>query len=91
MQIDLLPGDFDWTENGLHVYDSNGFAIFLSEPKTLEVSEEVAATMIPFIEGFRVHRGLNPDGSIPEPPAEEPIVPEPTVEEPITQPDNGGN
>lgn len=76
MQINLLAGDYDWTTEGSHVWDDNGFSMVLTEPKTIEVSNEVGATIVPFIEGFRVFRGLNPDGSVPEPAPAIPTIPD---------------
>lgn len=67
MQIQLLAGDHDWSVEGTHVLDENGFAVVLTEDKAVEVSEEVSSRILTIIEGCRVHRGLNPDGSVPEP------------------------
>jgi len=65
MQVNLVAGDNDWSTEGTHVLDDNSFAIVLSESKTIEVSEEVQARIMPIIEGCRVFRGLNPDGTVP--------------------------
>jgi hypothetical protein len=66
MQIQLVAGDHDWSLEGTHVLDDNGFALVLSEGKYLEVTQEVYDRIIPIVEGNRVFRGLNPDGSVPE-------------------------
>ena len=67
MLLTLIAGDHDWSLEGTHVLDGNGFAIVLSEGKELDVSEDVHARILPIIEGSRVCRGLNPDGSVPVP------------------------
>jgi hypothetical protein len=86
MLITLIAGDHDWSVEGTHVLDGNGFAISLAEGKEVEVSDEVHARIMPIIEGTRVYRGLNPDGTVPVPepePIPEPAPePEPTPEEP---------
>lgn len=63
MQISLIAGDHDWTEEGFHTWDEKGFSIILDKPKTIEVTEEVRNIITPYIEQARINRGLNPDGS----------------------------
>lgn len=74
--IELIAGDYDWTTEGSHVWDENGFSIVLTESKTIEVADEVATEIIPHIEASRACRGLNPDGSIPEPAPVIPTIPD---------------
>jgi len=68
MQLELLAGDYDWTEQGIHVWDENGFSTVLTEPKTVEMDQEIYNEVIIHVENSRVLRGLNPDGSIPSSP-----------------------
>lgn len=79
MEIKLIAGDNDWSAEGTHVCDDHGFAIVLTAEKTITVSDEVYQRIMPIIESGRVFRGLNPDGSVPQPPAPEP-QPEPQPE-----------
>ena len=72
MQLELLAGDYDWTEQGSHVWDENGFSTVLTEPKTVEMDQEIYNEVIVHVENSRVLRGLNPDGSVPVPPEPEP-------------------
>lgn len=65
MQIQLLAGDHDWSAEGTHVLDDNGFAIILTEDKTIDVDDDTWLRITPIIEDCRVFRGLNPDGSVP--------------------------
>ena len=64
MQLVLFTGDYDWTELGSHAWDENGYSIILTESKTVEMTQEVYNEVIPFVEAYRVSRGLNPDGSV---------------------------
>lgn len=74
MELQLIAGDYDWTEQGTHVWDENGFSKVLTEDKTIELSEEIYDTVLTFVEGSRIARGLNADGSVPTPP--EPQIPD---------------
>ena len=75
MQINLIASDHDWSTEGTHVLDENGFAIVLSEPKTIEVDDDTWLRITPIIEDSRVFRGLNADGSVPTPPEpEQPLI-----------------
>lgn len=85
MQIALIAGDHDWSIEGHHICDSRGFSIVLEEAKTIEVSDEVGARILPIIEDARVYRGLERDGSVPVPP--EPEAPATEPESPITEPE----
>jgi hypothetical protein len=66
MNLELLPGDYDWTPQGTHIWNEHGFSIVLTEPKTVEMSLEIYNATIGFVQNARISRGLNADGSIPE-------------------------
>lgn len=75
--LNLIAGDYDFDSNGHHVCDDQGFAILLTEPKAVEISQLDYDRVEPILEDYRVNRGLNPDGSVPEPSfAEKPPIPE---------------
>jgi len=67
MQLQLIAGDYDWSNMGTHIWDENGYSIVLTEPKTVEMDQEVYDEVITFVENSRVLRGLNPDGTTPVP------------------------
>jgi hypothetical protein len=66
MQLQLIAGDYDWTEQGTHVWDANGFSTIITEAKTVEMDQEIYDVTIGFVEAARIERGLNADGSVPE-------------------------
>jgi hypothetical protein len=74
MQLELLAGDYDWTEQGSHVWDENGFSTILTEPKTVEMDQEIYNEVVVHVENSRVLRGLNPDGTVPVPPPQEGLI-----------------
>lgn len=46
MLIKILPGEYLWSENGLHVIDSSGFATIATEESEVEVSDEAQVAII---------------------------------------------
>ena len=83
MEIKLIAGDNDWSTEGHHICNENGFALVLTEEKTINVSSEVYNRILPIIQDCRVFRGLNPDGTVPVPPPEPMVEPE---SEPVNEP-----
>ena len=60
--LKLISGDYDVDSSGHHVCDGNGFAIRLTEAKTIEITEQADYDRInTIIEAARIQRGLNAD------------------------------
>ena len=73
--LNLVAGDYDVDSGGHHVFDDRGYAVLLTEGKTVEITAQEDYDRIePILESYRVARGLNPDGS----PIEELVDGEPT-------------
>ena len=73
MLIKILPGEYLWSENGLHVIDSSGFATIATEESEVEVADEA---QVAIINAYQEERRR-----VAVPPAVE-SVEEPVVEEP---------
>lgn len=96
MLIKILPGEYLWSESGLHVTNSIGFAIIATEESEVEVADEAQVAIINAYQEER--RQVVPPAAVELPPAEltseEPVVElveEPVVspvEEPIEEPEN---
>lgn len=77
----LIADDHEFNENGYHVLNDKGIAKKVQENKEIEVIQEVYDRILPMIEGARIARGLNPDGSIPIEEAKETPTPLHLVED----------
>lgn len=81
--INLIAGDYDFSEMGTHIINEKGFAIKVAESKSIMIEDATTATnVVQLVEYDRVARGLNPDGSISVPPEVVPEVVSPEVVSP---------
>jgi hypothetical protein len=93
MLIKILPGEYLWSESGLHVIDSSGFATIATEESEVEVADEAQVAIIQAYQEEKRRAVELPPAAVEAPAAvEEPAaqsVEEPVaVEEPIEEPEN---
>ena len=87
MLIKILPGEYLWSENGLHVIDSSGFATIATEESEVEVSDEAQVAIIQAYQEERRRAVELPSAAVEEPAVlsvEEPAAP---IEEPAEEPE----
>jgi hypothetical protein len=70
MLIKILPGEYLWSESGLHVIDSSGFATIATEESEVEVADEA---QVAIIQAYQEER-------------RQVVLPPAAVEEPAVQP-----
>ena len=83
MLIKILPGEYLWSESGLHVIDSSGFATIATEESEVEVADEAQIAIINAYQEERRRVAVPPATVLIEEPAAQSVEePAETIQEP---------
>jgi hypothetical protein len=87
MLIKILPGEYLWSESGLHVTNSSGFATIATEESEVEVVDEAQIAIIQAYQEER-RRAVQEPAAVEEPVVQSVEEPAETIQEPVEEQEN---